>query len=223
MLNWNEFKGILGRPNCFDFWVQMSKQEVNALAGQEIAAMVGFDQRNPHHCYDLFRHTLHTLDYVRQHGAAPALLAAAFLHDIGKPQSAREKDGRLVFYGHAKKSAEIAAPLLEEMGCPCEEMDKILFWIRHHDDFISYVLPEEDYDRRNPYLVEITQETVTAHINAVQEKVQADWEWPGIWRDLLLLCQADAAAQSEFVYRESRLVDSRAHKIQKMQRIKKFI
>ena len=46
--------------------------------------MVAFDQRNPHHCYDLFLHTMHTVAGIKE--TAPALLrVAAFFHDIGKP------------------------------------------------------------------------------------------------------------------------------------------
>lgn len=58
--------------------------------------MVDYDQRNPHHCYDLFLHVLHTVQFVGSNSPTP-LLVAAFFHDIGKPYVAQEKQGRLVF------------------------------------------------------------------------------------------------------------------------------
>ena len=49
----------------------------------EILPMVGFDQRNPHHCYDVWEHTLHALDTVP---SDPVLRWAVLFHDMGKPE-----------------------------------------------------------------------------------------------------------------------------------------
>ena len=46
------------------------------------------------------------------------------------------------------------------MGYDSKEIAQISFYISHHDDFISYVLPDENYNRSNPYLIEITPENV---------------------------------------------------------------
>ena len=35
-------------------WMKKDKEEVERLLGPETAAMVGFDQRTPHHCHTLF-------------------------------------------------------------------------------------------------------------------------------------------------------------------------
>ncbi len=198
-----------------------SKNEVRALLGEEVAQMVDYDQRNPHHCYDLFLHVLHTVQFVGSNSLTP-LLIATFFHDIGKPYVAQEKQGRLVFYGHAQKSAEIARPLLHSLGYTRLQTDHICFYISHHDDFISWVLPAESYDRENPYLIEITVDNVTTHI----EKVAAGNESLlniksyELWSDLLLLCQADVSAQTEFVYRDGVLVDSRKLKLKKVDSIR---
>ena len=58
-----------------------------------------------------------------------------------------------MFYGHAKCSDEIARVILHQMGYVSDEIEQICFYISHHDDFISYVLPEEEYNRNNPYLI----------------------------------------------------------------------
>jgi len=49
----------------------------------EILPCVGFDQRNPHHCYDVWEHTARTV------GAVPptrVLRWTMLLHDLGKPK-----------------------------------------------------------------------------------------------------------------------------------------
>ncbi len=218
MMNREIFEESLIQP--LQFWSMKSKNEVRALLGEEVAQMVDYDQRNPHHCYDLFLHALHTVQFVGSNSPTP-LLVAAFFHDLGKPYVAQEKQGRLVFYGHAQKSSEIARPLLHSLGYTRSQTDHICFYISHHDDFISWVLPAEPYDRENPYLIEITVDNVATHI----KKVAAGNEsLPNIksyelWSDLLLLCQADASAQEEFVYRDGVLVDSREHKLKKVDAI----
>ena len=104
-----EFESTLQKP--LEYWENKSKEEAGKLLGADASAMVGFDQRNPHHCHDLFMHTLHTVNGLDRH--SPVLLkTAAFFHDIGKPSVAVEKNGRLVFYRHAKMSAKIAESLL---------------------------------------------------------------------------------------------------------------
>ncbi len=48
----------------------------------ELAPAVGFDQRNPHHSYDVYTHCVRALEWVP---AEPGLRLAALLHDVGKP------------------------------------------------------------------------------------------------------------------------------------------
>lgn len=192
-------------------------EDIAFFLGPDVKRMMGYDQRNPHHSYDLFTHTLHTVAGIK--GTAPALLrAAAFFHDIGKPSVAMEKQGRLVFYGHAQKSAEIASPILKEMGYSDAEVREICFYIKHHDDFISWVLPEEEYNHENKYLVPITKENMQKHIEKVLKKIDVDDFQPNkqCWENLLELCYADASAQAELVIQNGMVVDSKQHKLRKV-------
>ena len=223
MMTRKEFEKTLIASDCVTFWLSKTKEEVSDLLGEDVASMVNFDQRNPHHCYDLFAHTLHTVENVRKRllslsKNSSLLLVAAFFHDIGKVHTAKPKEGRLVFYGHAKQSAEIARGILQRMEYDSDEMDQICFYISHHDDFISYVLPDEDYNRSNPYLIEITPENVQKHKNSVESTFCSGcpWRWQEVWFNLIILCYADADAQNENVYSGDRLVDSKEHKTSKI-------
>ena len=218
MMDKESFEKSLKNP--LRFWGKKSLSDVRILLGDETVQMVGFDQHNPHYCYDLFMHTLHTvnnLDYV----SSTTLRVAAFFHDIGKPYVAQEKHGRLVFYGHAKKSAKVAKLILKNLGYTQAEENIICFYISHHDDFISWVLPTEPYDRENPYLVEITSDNVATHIRKVMEDniapmVKNNYE---LWTNLLHLCRADAVSQSEFVYSDGIVIDSKTHKLKKIEAV----
>ena len=136
--------------------VNMTKDEALRLLGKEVAMMIGYNQNNPHHCYDLWEHSIKTMQGLTC-DKDNKLRVAAFFHDIGKPSVARVKDGRTVYYGHAQKSVEIANSLLNRLGYMSHEIEQLLFYIEHHDDFISWVLPQEEYNHKNKYLIEITK------------------------------------------------------------------
>ena len=40
-------------------------EDIAYFLGPDVKRMVGYDQRNPHHSYDLFTHTLHVETVVR--------------------------------------------------------------------------------------------------------------------------------------------------------------
>ena len=105
--------------------------EVFGVFWPELLPMPGYDQRNFHHCYDLWEHTLHALD------AAPAeesLRFAALLHDVGKPACfSLDADGVGHFYGHAAKSAELADAMLARLRVPNALRQEVGELIRRHD------------------------------------------------------------------------------------------
>jgi hypothetical protein len=211
--------------NPLDFWADKSKDEVRDYLGSEAARMVDFDQRNPHHCYDLFHHSLHTVEGIPQQSKI-LLRVAAFFHDIGKPDVAMEKQGKLVFYGHAKKSSEISERLLKQLGYNQEERVEICFYIEHHDDFISWVMPDEKRNTDNPYLVEINQKNMEKQMKKVMEKNEIFLQKSprNIWINLITLCEADVSAQAENVYKEGRiLIDSRQNKLNKIRMIRMYM
>ena len=101
----------------------------------ELKPLVGFDQRTPHHAFDIFTHTA----YVTQ-AAAPELTLrwAALLHDVGKPAAfTMDENGRGHFKGHAKCSAEIADAILRRLKAPNVLREQVVFLIAHHMDPIS--------------------------------------------------------------------------------------
>lgn len=216
MMTREAFEESLSNP--IHFWSDKAKEDVYELLGKDAADMVNYDQHNPHHCYDLFSHLLHTVDALDS-DVSIYLKAAAFFHDIGKPRVAMEKQGRLVFYGHAAKSAEIADPILAQLGYSPDERKLICFYIEHHDDFINWVLPEEKYDHRNPHLTPIAEMNLSAHIQSYNGIVEQIGNSADIWHELIKLCEADADSQALYVYKDGKCIDSKAHKLRKLERI----
>ena len=96
----------------------------------ELAPMVDFNQRSPHHAYDVFTHTAYVVE-----NTPPdlALRWAALLHDTGKPKTfTKDSSGRGHFYGHADVSAEIAENVLLRLKAPTALREKVVFLIKNH-------------------------------------------------------------------------------------------
>ena len=96
----------------------------------ELQPMLGFDQRSPHHAYDLFTHVAHVVAGVP---AELTLRWAALLHDIGKvPTFTQDETGRGHFYGHAPKGAEMAEEVLLRLKAPTALRQQVVLLIDRH-------------------------------------------------------------------------------------------
>ena len=97
----------------------------------EILPMVGLDHRNPHHCYDVWTHTTVAVDHVPPE---LPLRLAMLLHDIGKPDTfSLGEDGQGHFYGHPRRSVELAEGILSRLRFPRRTRERVLTLVRYHD------------------------------------------------------------------------------------------
>lgn len=200
----------------------MTTPDLANTFGAEFARMRGFAQNNPHHCYDLLRHTMETFRQVDIEGlstqAGNELRIAALYHDVGKPDVAMQKNGRTVFYGHADASRKIAAEILADV-LEGDSLSRVLFYIEQHDAFISF---KETAPEGHKYIQVINPQTVMKAVTRIQRKAAEQGKYvPSIedFKRMLRLCMADAAAQAEEVYMDGKLVDSRADKIKRLKAI----
>lgn len=93
--------------------------------------MVGFDQRNYHHCYDVWEHTLHAVAAV---GDDALLRCVMLLHDIGKPLTfTLDDEGVGHFYGHPAKSRELAEDMLRRLKCGNDLRETVVRLVDWHD------------------------------------------------------------------------------------------
>ena len=81
----------------------------------EFEACVGVEQPGGFHRYDVFEHTLRTVDAC---GPSLRLRLAALMHDINKPQTRRLVDRGATFYGHEHLGAETAHAILLRLRFP---------------------------------------------------------------------------------------------------------
>lgn len=126
---WAEFARLLCSPGARR--VLLDFPDVAAQIIPELAPCVGFDQKNYHHCYDVYTHSVMALDHT------PPLLPvrlAALLHDVGKPDTFTvDSDGVGHFYGHAKASAALTDAALRRLRVPNGLREQVLVLVQRHD------------------------------------------------------------------------------------------
>ena len=93
--------------------VLLSFPDILGTVLPEITPCVGFDQKNHHHCFDVWEHTCRAVD------AVPPRLELRWtmlFHDLGKPNCFTVgDDGEGHYYGHTAISARLAEGIMERL------------------------------------------------------------------------------------------------------------
>ena len=214
MLEKQEFEQILKREDIKNFLLNSSKEAIEKAFGEKVANMKDYDQNNPNHQYDLLEHTIEVMEGLPKEKYLPedykTLRIAAFFHDIGKPEVAKEKDGKTVYYRHAEKSKEISVDILQEMGYTESEIDRILFFVQHHDDFIN---------------VSTIDDKTVEKVSKILEKMKSGEYVPTNKDQMMLLdlCRADVQAQSEVIEENGEIKDTRKDRLDRYNKIEALL
>lgn len=89
------------------------------------------EQNNPHHCYSVGEHILHTLSYVEPD---KALRLGMLFHDIGKPQTLTiDAEGVTHNHGHAAVGAKMTVSILKRLKFDNDTIDKVKKLVAYHD------------------------------------------------------------------------------------------
>jgi len=120
--------------------------DVMAILIPELDPMPGYDQRNHHHHFDLWEHTVQTIENVPPE---EDLRLTMLLHDTGKPltQTIDEK-GEAHYRGHPKFSAEIAERVCAALRCDRAQQDRVVRLVLYHDIPIRTADGAPNTDRR---------------------------------------------------------------------------
>ena len=88
-------------------------------------------QNNPHHCYGVGEHILHSLSHVRND---KVLRLTMLFHDLGKARTkTTDEKGIDHFYGHAEVSAQIADDVMKRLRFDNDTRHKVIKLVKYHD------------------------------------------------------------------------------------------
>lgn len=98
----------------------------------ELKDLIGFQQNNPYHAYDVFDHTVHAIEKCESDDLVVRL--AVFFHDFGKPHSYQDGEyGIRHFKGHGKVSAEITDSIMKRLKFDNETRNNVVELVYYHD------------------------------------------------------------------------------------------
>ena len=105
--------------------------EVLAEIIPEIRPMIGYDQQNHHHSFDLWEHTVRGLEGVP---AEPVFRLTMLLHDTGKPiVRTTDEKGEGHYFGHPKVSEQIARRTADALHLDNSFRDRLCKLVLYHD------------------------------------------------------------------------------------------
>jgi tRNA nucleotidyltransferase (CCA-adding enzyme) len=107
----------------------LRRSDLLSLLLPELAACVAVPQ-NRYHAYDVYFHTLYTVDAAPRE--KPAVRLAALFHDVGKPATRVERDGEATFYNHQFESARLAAEAMTRLRFSNDAIEQVVHLVRHH-------------------------------------------------------------------------------------------
>lgn len=178
-----ELTGIL----CGEYAAEtlLAYPDVLGVFMPEILPCVGFDQHSVYHCYDVWEHTAHAVAAVEP---LPVLRYTMLLHDLGKPGTfSIDEEGRGHFYGHWRRSVELAEAVLDRLRMDSRSKKMILTLVERHDCPLTF---SEKSVRRNlsrygEELVRLLLEVKRADNLAQAEDYRDRQALIGQWEDLL--------------------------------------
>ena len=155
----------------------------------ELLPMVGFDQHNHHHIYDVWEHTLHALEHTDP--GDRILRWAVLLHDVGKPSCfSLDEQGVGHFYGHPQAGEALARLALQRLKLDRDTVDQVCTLVHMHD----VALPENPATIRR-WVGRYSLETVRQFLAIrradhgaqahAQEKEQAIDRWETLLEEVL--------------------------------------
>ncbi len=136
-----EFTKLICGKNAYNVLQEFS--DVITVFIPEMEACIDFEQKNKHHCYDVYTHSLKAVENSQPN---PVIRLSLLFHDIGKPLVAHfDEKGEQHYYGHPKKSAELTEIIMTRLRFDNDTKNKVVPLVTFHDSPIMVndnVLPD---------------------------------------------------------------------------------
>ena len=129
----DEFIKIIMSSNPMQGLLISQKLGMLKYISSELESAVGIEQ-NGHHAFDIFEHSLRSLNHAASREFDLEIRLAALFHDIGKVKTRRfdETKKDYTFYGHEVVSERVTKKILEELKFEKKVVEKVCRLVRWH-------------------------------------------------------------------------------------------
>jgi len=129
----DEFIKIIMSSNPMQGLLISQKLGMLKYISSELESAVGIEQ-NGHHAFDVFEHSLRSLNHAASREFDLEIRLAALFHDIGKVKTRRfdETKKDYTFYGHEVVSERVTKKILEELKFEKKVVEKVCRLVRWH-------------------------------------------------------------------------------------------
>jgi tRNA nucleotidyltransferase (CCA-adding enzyme) len=127
----DEWTKALGAPLASRAFNIMLAEGILGITAPELVDMKGCVQ-NRHHRYDVWEHTLRTVDGITNKSLQ--LRLAALLHDVGKPvvRDVSSKTEDYIFHDHEVQGSRLADAIMRRLKFPNNLREPVVALVRHH-------------------------------------------------------------------------------------------
>jgi len=129
-----EFTKIIMSNNPMNGLVSCEKFGLLKYIVPDLEKTISIDQGGAH-AYDVWEHSLRSLQYAADKKYGLELRLSSLLHDIGKPKSRRmaEKGSKAwTFYGHEVIGARMTEKILQDLKYPKNIVERVTKFVRMH-------------------------------------------------------------------------------------------
>ena len=129
----DEFSRIILSERPMAGLVLANKLSILGYISPEIEKGIGIEQ-NQAHSYDVWEHSLRSLQHAADKKWPLHIRLAALFHDVSKPETRRwsAEKKEWTFYGHDVVGAKVAAKILSRLKFPKNTIDDVSVMIRWH-------------------------------------------------------------------------------------------
>ncbi len=128
----DEFNKIIMSDNPMIGLAMVEKLDIIDYISPVFKTMVNVQQNKKAHKYDVWEHSLRAMQHAADNKYGLEIRLAALFHDIGKPPSKREAEGKTTFFGHEVVSSRVTHETLRSLNYSKEIIDKTTKLVRWH-------------------------------------------------------------------------------------------
>jgi putative nucleotidyltransferase with HDIG domain len=99
---------------------------------EDLLKSVNVSQNKGGHKYDVFEHIVRSMQYAADQNFSMEIRIAALFHDIAKPHTKKESNGKTTFFGHEVVGERVTRVTLENLKFSRETIDYVCKLVRWH-------------------------------------------------------------------------------------------